>query len=158
MAAKQHSVRVVLLRIGLVLGRDGGMLGRMLLPFEFALGGPLGSGRQWMSWIERDDLIRAIAFLLARTDLSGPVNATAPRPVRNETFTRALARSLRRPAVLRAPSVVLSLVGGDMADELLLAGQRVIPERLLQAGFVFRYSELAPALQDMLGRSSQPPS
>ena len=99
-----HGVRVVYLRIGLVLGTEGGLSTRMLTPFEFGLGGPIGSGRQWMSWIERDDLVRLIAHVIATPDLSGPINATAPIPVTNRQFTEELARRLHRPAVLRIPA------------------------------------------------------
>jgi len=146
----QESVRVVLLRIGLVFGVEGGMLAKLLTPFEFGGGGVLGDGRQWMSWIERDDLIRAIAFVMADPALAGPVNATAPNPVRNAEFTHALARALNRPAMLRFPEWLLSALG-DMGRETMLGGQRVLPERLLQQGFTFRYRDLAPMLTDITG-------
>ena len=127
--AQRLGVRVVRLRIGLVLGIDGGMLSRLLIPFEFGLGGPFGSGRQWMSWIERDDLVRLIAHVIATPSLTGPVNATAPTPVTNAEFARALGRALRRPALLRMPAAILHHLGGAFADELLLGGQRVIPDK-----------------------------
>jgi uncharacterized protein (TIGR01777 family) len=146
-AAEAHGVRVVCLRIGLVLGTEGGFITRMLTPFEFGLGGPLGSGRQWMSWIERDDLVRLIAYVIAKPDLSGPVNATAPIPVTNMKFTAELARRLHRPAVLRIPSALLRRIGGDLANELLLGGQRVLPNRALSSGFVFRHQTLRSALE-----------
>ncbi|MBV8699926.1 MAG: TIGR01777 family oxidoreductase [Bradyrhizobium sp.] len=148
--AEAHGVRVVCLRIGLVLGTDGGFITRMLTPFEFGLGGPLGSGRQWMSWIERDDLIRLIAHVIARPDLTGPVNATAPIPVTNMKFTEELARRLHRPAVFRVPSGLLRRVGGDFANELLLGGQRVLPNRALSSGFVFRHQTLRSAFEAIL--------
>ena len=110
--AEAHGVRVALLRIGLVVGRDGGFLSRMLTPFEFGLGGPFGSGLQWMSWIERDDLVRLIAHVIATDAIAGPVNATAPLPVRNRAFTAELARCLRRPALLRVPAGLLRRIGG----------------------------------------------
>jgi uncharacterized protein len=148
--AEAHGVRVVCLRIGLVLGTDGGFITRMLTPFEFGLGGPLGTGRQWMSWIERDDLVRLIAHVIARADLSGPINATAPMPVTNMKFTEELARRLHRPAVFRVPSGVLRRIGGDFANELLLGGQRVLPNKALSSGFVFRYQTLRSAFEAIL--------
>jgi len=148
--AEAHGVRVVALRIGLVVGRDGGFLSRLLTPFEFGLGGPLGSGMQWMSWIERDDLVRLIAHAIAKQDIAGPLNATAPLPVRNRTFTAELARCLHRPAVLRIPGGLLRRVGGDFANELLLGGQRVVPNKALSNGFVFRHQTLSSALEAIL--------
>ena len=149
-AAQALGVRVSMLRIGLVVGRDGGFLSRLLTPFEFGLGGPLGSGTQWMSWIERDDLVRLVAHVIAKDDLSGPINATAPLPVRNLTFTAELARCLHRPALVRIPASLLRRVGGDFADELLLGGQRVLPNKALSNGFVFRYQSLRSALEAIL--------
>jgi uncharacterized protein (TIGR01777 family) len=149
-AAEAHGVRVVCLRIGLVLGNDGGMIARLLTPFEFGLGGPIGSGRQWMSWIERDDLVRLIAHVIARADISGPVNATAPIPVTNNKFTAELARRLHRPAVFRIPDALLRRFGGDFASELLLGGQRVIPNKALSNGFVFRHETLRSAFEAIL--------
>ena len=149
-AAEAHGVRVVCLRIGLVLGTEGGLITRMLTPFEFGLGGPLGSGRQWMSWIERDDLVRLIAHVIARSDIAGPVNATAPIPVTNNKFTEELARRLHRPAVFRIPDALLRRLGGDFASELLLGGQRVIPNKALSNGFVFRHETLRSAFDAIL--------
>ncbi len=117
--AAEFGVRVVNLRIGLVIGTDGGFITRMLTPFEFGLGGPLGSGKQWMSWIERDDLVRLIAHVIAKSDISGPINATAPIPVTNLKFTEELGRRLHRPAVFRIPAALLRRVGGDFANELV---------------------------------------
>jgi len=148
--AAEHGVRVAYLRIGLVLGTDGGLVSRMLTPFEFGLGGPLGSGRQWMSWIERDDLVRLIAHVIATPDLSGPINATAPIPVTNSTFTEELARRLHRPAVFRVPGALLRRLGGDFANELLLGGQRVLPNKALSNGFVFRHETLRSAFDAIL--------
>src|SRR6185437_11131455 len=122
--AEAYGVRVAMLRIGLVLGTEAGVLGQMLTPFEYGFGGPIGSGRQWMPWIERDDLIRMIAHIIARPEVSGPVNGTAPEPVRNAEFARELGRALHRPALLRLPAAPLRLIGGDMAQELLLTGRR----------------------------------
>jgi hypothetical protein len=149
--AERFGVRVVRLRIGLVLGTEGGMLANMLVPFGYGLGGAFGSGAQWMSWIARDDLIRLMAHAIATPSLAGPVNATAPEPVRNATFARELGRALHRPAVLRLPAAPLRLVAGDLAEELLLGGQRVVPAKALKSGFVFRYSSLRAALEAMLG-------
>lgn len=148
--AEMHGVRVVCLRIGLVLGIDGGFITRMLMPFEFGLGGPLGSGRQWMSWIERDDLVRLIAHVIGKPDISGPINATAPIPVTNLKFTEELARRLHRPAVFRVPDALLRRIGGDFANELLLGGQRVIPNKALSNGFVFRHETLRSAFEAIL--------
>jgi uncharacterized protein (TIGR01777 family) len=148
--AAEHGVRVVCLRIGLVLGTDGGFITRMLTPFEFGLGGPLGSGKQWMSWIERDDLVRLIAYVIARPDLSGPINATAPIPVTNLKFTEELGRRLHRPAVFRIPAAPLRRIGGDFANELLLGGQRVLPNKALSNGFVFRHETLRSAFEAIL--------
>jgi uncharacterized protein (TIGR01777 family) len=149
-AAEAFGVRVVCLRIGLVLGTEGGFITRMLTPFEFGLGGPLGSGRQWMSWIERDDLIRLIAHVIAQAELRGPVNATAPLPVTNNRFTQELAHRLHRPAWFRIPDALLRRAGGDFARELLLGGQRVLPNKALSNGFVFRYQTLRSAFEAIL--------
>jgi hypothetical protein len=149
-AAETHGVRVVFLRIGLVLGTEGGFITRMLTPFEFGLGGPLGSGRQWMSWIERDDLIRLIAHVIASEKITGPINATAPIPVTNNKFTEELARRLHRPALFRIPDALLRRLGGDFASELLLGGQRVLPNKALSDGFVFRYQTLRSAFEAIL--------
>jgi uncharacterized protein (TIGR01777 family) len=151
MAASLYGVRVARLRIGVVLGTQGGMLARMLTPFEFGLGGPIGSGRQWMSWIERDDLVRLVAHVIVKPDLFGAINATAPAPVRNAQFAAELGRALRRPAFLRIPAVVLHRLAGDFADELLLGGQRVLPEKADLSGFVFRHPTLSGAFAAILG-------
>jgi uncharacterized protein (TIGR01777 family) len=148
--AEEQGVRVVCLRIGLVIGTDGGFITRMLTPFEFGLGGPLGSGRQWMSWIERDDLIRLIAHVIAKPELAGPINATAPIPVTNTKFTEELGRRLHRPAIFRIPGGLLRRVGGDFAEELLLGGQRVLPNKALSNGFVFRHETLRSAFEAIL--------
>jgi len=149
-AAEAHGVRVVFLRIGLVLGTEGGFITRMLTPFEFGLGGPLGSGRQWMSWIERDDLIRLIAHVIGSKKIAGPINATAPIPVTNNKFTEELARRLHRPALFRVPDALLRRLGGDFASELLLGGQRVLPNKALSDGFVFRHQTLRSAFEAIL--------
>ncbi|CUK18999.1 Epimerase family protein [Ruegeria denitrificans] len=151
-----YGVRVVTLRIGLVLGVEDGMLARLLTPFEFCGGGILGNGQQWMSWIECDDMIRVIAITMARQDIKGPVNATAPEPVRNIDFTRALAQALNRPAFLQFPGWLLRGLGGEMARETMLGGQRVMPELLRRKGFDFVYPELAPALRAITGAHGNP--
>ncbi len=152
--AEIFDVRVVLLRTGLVLGTEGGMLAQMLTPFEFGLGGPIGSGRQWMSWIHRDDLVRLIGHAIADADISGPLNGTAPNPVTNADFTRALGRALHRPAVLRAPAWPLEMIAGDLARELLLGGQKILPAVALESGFRFRHTTIDDALANMLGTRS----
>lgn len=138
--------RVVNLRIGMVLDANGGALRRMLLPFRLGVGGRLGHGRQWVSWITRDDLVAAIRFALQRSDLHGPVAAVSPNPVTNREFTKALGRALRRPTIVPAPAFALRLALGEMAAALLLASQRVRPARLLAAGFAFCQPTLDLAL------------
>jgi uncharacterized protein (TIGR01777 family) len=149
--AEAFGVRVVRLRIGLVLGTEGGILANLLAPFEFGLGGPMGSGEQWMSWIERDDLVRLIAHIIANPTMTGAVNGTAPMPVKNATFARELARALHRPALVRLPASLLRLLLGDLARELLLGGQRVLPDKADGSGFKFRHETLASALAAILG-------
>jgi uncharacterized protein len=151
LAAKTLGVRTVLLRIGIVLGTQGGALTSMLTPFEFGLGGRMGHGQQWMSWISRDDLVRLMAHCIANTTLEGPVNATAPIPVRNAVFARELAKALHRPAVFPVPAPVLRLLLGQFANELLLSGQRVIPSKALASGFHFEHADIASAFASMLG-------
>ncbi|AGI25982.1 putative sugar nucleotide epimerase [Pseudomonas sp. ATCC 13867] len=147
--AEALGVRVVLVRTGLVLAPEGGFLKRLLPPFRMGLGGQLGDGRQWMSWIHIEDQIALIDFLLQRADTEGPYNACAPQPVRNRDFTRELGRALHRPAVLGVPGFALRLMLGELSV-LLLGGQRVVPRRLLDAGFTFRFTELPDALADVL--------
>ena len=149
--AEDHGVRVVRLRIGLVLDRSGGLLARLLLPFEFGLGGRIGHGRQMMSWIHRDDLIRLIVHAIATPALRGPVNATAPRPVTNAEFSAALGRALHRPALLPLPAQPLKRALGDFAEELLLGGQNVVPAAALASGFRFTYPVIGPALAQICG-------
>lgn len=151
--AADAGIRVVNLRIGMVLSRDGGALDKMLPPFRLGLGGPLGDGAMWTSWIHLHDLVEAIRFCVDTPDLSGPVNALAPNPVRNRDFTRALGHALGRPAVLPAPAFALRLALGEMADELLLASTRALPVRLEEAGFRFTFPEIGPALENLLKKS-----
>jgi len=150
--ASELGVRVVCLRIGLVLSTEGGMLSRMLVPFEFGLGGPFGKGRHWMSWIHRDDLVRMIIHAIANPSLSGPINGTAPEPVRNITFTTALGDALGRKAILPMPAAPLRLVMGAFADELLLNGQRVVPSVAVKSGFRFNYPTIEGALAEIIGQ------
>ena len=147
--AESFGIRVCLLRTGLVLGRDGGMLGRLLPVFRLGLGGALGNGRQWMSWIHIDDLIGIIDLCLHDETLSGPVNGAAPEPVDNNTFTRTLGHVLHRWTFFRVPAFVLRLMLGEMA-ELLLHGQKVLPEKAQQHAYHFRYPRLEAALIDLL--------
>jgi uncharacterized protein (TIGR01777 family) len=139
--------RVVLLRSGVVLARDGGALPQLALPFRLFAGGPAGSGKQFMSWIHIDDWIAMVRWALATTSVAGPLNATAPAPVTNEEFSRTLGRVLGRPSWMRAPAFALRLMLGEMADALVLGGQRVLPEVAQRNGFVFRYPTLESALR-----------
>lgn len=145
-AAGEAGVRVVHLRSGIVLSTGGGALGRMLPIFRAGLGGRLGSGRQWMPWIALSDELAAIRFVLGRDDLCGPVNLTAPDPVRNHDFTAALGRALHRPAVAAVPRLALKAAFGGFADEGLLVSQRAVPDVLSRAGFEFGYSDIDAAL------------
>jgi uncharacterized protein (TIGR01777 family) len=144
--AEQFGLRVVCLRTGIVLGTGGGALTKMVEPFKFFVGGPLGSGQQWMSWIHLEDHIRLILALIENTQASGPVNATAPNPRRNKEFCQILGKVMHRPCWAPVPGFALKLVLGDMAD-MLLTGQRVIPAAAQKLGFQFRYPTLEEALQ-----------
>jgi hypothetical protein len=149
--AAEAGIRTVNLRIGLVLSATGGALGNMLKPFKLGLGGRIGSGRQWWSWIHMDDIVGGIHHAIGTEALSGAVNLVAPNPVRNAEFTKLLASVLRRPAFFPVPEFALRLAFGQMAaDELLLASQRVKPEKLLASGYAFRFSELRTALEDLV--------
>jgi uncharacterized protein (TIGR01777 family) len=146
--------RVVLLRTGLVLGRDGGALPRMALPFRFFAGGTLGSGRQYLPWIHLLDWGGMVRWAVDDHPVSGPLNLTAPSPVTNAEFTRVLARTLHRPAILPAPAFALrTLLGREMADSLLLGGQRALPDKAQRLGYRFQFTELDVALRDVLGPS-----
>ncbi len=153
--ASEKGVRVVISRFGIVLGRAGGALQQMLTPFKWFVGGPLGSGLQWFSWIHVQDLVEAMLFLLGRSDLSGPFNFTSPNPVRNKDLSKTLGKVLGRPSWLPAPGFMIRLVLGEFGA-VLLQGQRVLPKRLLDAGFVFRYPRLEEALQDLLSPKTSP--
>ncbi len=146
-SAQRSGVRTVALRIGLVLGRDGGLLGRLLPVFDLGLGGRLGSGRQWMSWIGLEDIVRLIAFAISAEQLDGAVNAVAPEPVRNSDFTQTLGAALNRPAIFAVPRLPLELAMGDFARELILGGQRVVPDKVSSHGFRFLHPSLDQALR-----------
>ncbi len=147
--AEKLGVRVARLRIGTVMGAGGGALGKMLLPFRMGLGGSLGAGTQWMSWIHLDDLCSLILFALGESTLRGVFNATSPHPVTNAEFTRALGHAAHRPAVIPVPAFALRLLFGEMS-EMLLGSQRAVPEAALRAGFEFHYPEIGAALIQIL--------
>jgi uncharacterized protein (TIGR01777 family) len=148
-AAEKLGVRVAMLRFGVILARDGGALKKMLLPFKLGVGGRIGDGQQWTSWIHIDDVVRLIAFAIGNPAMAGPINATAPNPITNAEFTRALAVALHRPSIFPVPLFALRLLFGEMA-EVVYASQRVIPEAALHAGFEFKFPELRDALRDLL--------
>ncbi|HET6779514.1 MAG TPA: TIGR01777 family oxidoreductase [Gemmatimonadales bacterium] len=154
-AARAAGIRVIHPRFGLVLSGKGGALGRMLLPFRLGIGGRLGRGSQWMSWISIDDVVGALVFLMANEGAIGPVNVTSPAPVRNHEFTRTLGRVLSRPAIVPVPSLGLRLVFGEMADAALLASTRAVPQRLLELGFRFQHTSLEAALREVLRKDSR---
>ncbi len=149
--ARAAGIRVVHLRIGAVFAADGGALAKMVLPFKLGLGGTLGSGNQYMSWTTIDDVVGMILFAIEHEDLSGPVNAVAPNPVTNRELTKTLGRVLARPTLIPVPAFAFRLALGEIADELLLASTRVVPTKLQQAGYSFRFAELEPALRHLLG-------
>jgi uncharacterized protein (TIGR01777 family) len=146
LAAEPLGVRVVRLRIGVVLAPDGGAMAKLLIPFRACLGGPIAGGRQWMPWVHVDDVVGIVTAALASEEWAGPVNATAPNPVRNADFTRILGRVIQRPAVLPLPAFALRLALGEMAT-ILLDSQRAVPAAALARGYEFRYPQLAPALE-----------
>jgi uncharacterized protein (TIGR01777 family) len=150
--AAKFGARVVLLRFGVILAAKGGALAKMLPPFKLGAGGPIGSGRQWMSWIALPDVVALIEHALASSTLEGPVNAVAPNPVTNRDFARALGHVLHRPAIAPLPGFVARLAFGEMAKALLLSSQRVVPARLQSAGYAFRHPDLEPALRTVLAR------
>jgi uncharacterized protein (TIGR01777 family) len=151
--ARQEGIRVVNLRIGMVLSGKGGALPAMLPPFKAGVGGKLGDGRQFVSWISINDLTRAISHAISTDSLSGPVNAVSPNPVRNVEMTKALGKVLRRPTFFSVPAFALRLLLGEMADALLLSSQRVEPRHLLATGFTFQLPDFEPALRHLLNRS-----
>jgi uncharacterized protein (TIGR01777 family) len=145
--------RVVLVRSGLVLDRDRGALPRTAMPFRFCVGGPLGSGDQYWSWIHRDDWTRLVRWTIDQSDLAGPVNVTAPAPVTNREFAHALGRALHRPSLVPAPAFALRMILGEMADAMVLSGQRVLPATAQRGGFEFRYPDLDSALREITSRT-----
>ena len=150
--AAPDGVRLVLPRIGVVLGEEGSALSKMLLPFRLGLGGPLGSGRQWMPWIHRDDLVSLLVAALEDSRFEGPVNAVSPAPVTMREFAATLGKVLRRPAFAPAPAFAIRAAMGEMAS-LVLDGQKVLPAKAAQLGFRFRFERLEPALADLLAPS-----
>lgn len=143
--------RVVITRFGVVLAKDGGALQKLLLPFRLGAGGPVGGGKQWMSWVDREDAIRFIEWAIDHEGARGAYNVTAPEPVTSREFARALGRALHRPAILPAPAFALRMLFGQMADETLLSGQRVVPARAMREGFAFRYPSLDASLEHAIG-------
>jgi uncharacterized protein (TIGR01777 family) len=152
-ARATERTRVVCIRTGLVLEKDGGALPQMLTPFKVGLGGPVGSGRQFWPWIHRQDWIDLVRWSLHTPAVSGAMNATAPYPVANAEFARALGRALHRPAFMPAPAFALRLMLGEMAEGLLLSGQRAVPEKALRLGFTFRYARVDDALAAIFGHA-----
>lgn len=148
--AVERGIRVVNARFGIILSKDGGALAKMLTPFQLGIGGRVGSGKQWMSWIALDDVVGAIEYALANESLRGPVNYVAPNPVRNSEFTKALGKVLSRPTLFPIPEFGVRLAFGEMADALLLSSQRVEPQRLNKAGFQFQFTQLESALRHVL--------
>jgi uncharacterized protein len=153
--ARTFGTHVVAIRTGLVVGEGGGVLAPMLPPFKLGLGGPFGDGQQYWPWVHLDDWLALVEFALTQPSLDGPFNNSAPEPATNEEFSRTLARVLHRPCVFRVPAFALRLAMGEMADGLLLSGQRAIPARAVALGFRFRYESLEAALRQALGESQQ---
>jgi uncharacterized protein (TIGR01777 family) len=152
-SVEEYGIRRVIIRTGVVLGSAGGVFSRLLLPYRFFVGGPVGNGKQWMSWIHIEDEIEGILFLMKRPDLKGVFNLTAPQPVQNRLFSKKLGELLRRPAWFPVPEFALKLIFGEMGEETILTSQRVFPVRLEKAGFKFVFPELSGTLSDILGRS-----
>ncbi|MBI5098995.1 MAG: TIGR01777 family protein [Nitrospirae bacterium] len=152
--AEELGVRVVLMRTGGVLESDGGALPQMMIPFRFFLGGPIGNGKQWFSWIHRDDVVGIIKYALENETVSGPVNATAPAPVTNMDFSAALGKALNRPSWLSVPGFIVKLTLGELGS-VLMTGQRVLPEKALNAGYQFKYTEVKDALKAIFRGTAQ---
>ena len=151
--AEALGIRVVLARFGIILAREGGALAKMLLPFKLGAGGRLGSGQQWMSWVTLEDVIGILRMAIEKAAVRAAVNVVSPQPVKNAEFTKMLAKALHRPALFPAPQFALRLALGEMADALLLSSQRVVPQRLEQAGFRFAHADLTTALGAVLSPS-----
>jgi uncharacterized protein (TIGR01777 family) len=148
--AEALGIRVVLARFGVILAREGGALAKMLLPFKIGAGGKLGTGKQWMSWVMLDDVVGILRLAIENASVRGPVNVVVPQPVRNEEFTKVLAKALHRPALFPAPAFALRLALGEMADALLLSSQRVVPRVLENTGYQFLHADLSPALESIV--------
>jgi uncharacterized protein (TIGR01777 family) len=148
--ASEAGIRVVNLRFGVVLGKAGGSLAKMLPAFKMGMGGPLGDGQQWVSWVSIDDAVRAVDFSLNHDDLSGPVNVVSPQPVRNKEFAQAIGHALHRPEVVPVPKRMLKFMLGEMADETVLASTKVLPHKLQSKGFSFEHPDLETALAAVL--------
>ncbi|MHC4782871.1 MAG: TIGR01777 family oxidoreductase [Planctomycetota bacterium] len=148
--ASEAGIRVVNLRFGVVLGKEGGSLAKMLPAFKMGMGGPLGDGQQWVSWVSIDDAVRAVEFSLNNENLSGPVNVVSPKPVRNKEFAQAIGHALHRPEVVPVPKRMLKFMLGEMADETVLASTKVLPHKLQSKGFSFEHPDLETALAAVL--------
>lgn len=149
--ARDKGVRVVITRFGIVMGEKGGALSQMIPLFKKYIGGPIGSGKQWFSWVHIKDLAEAFAFLIKHPEISGPVNVCSPNPVRNYDLAKALGKALHRPSFIPAPAFMVKLVLGEFGS-VILEGQRVIPRKLLEKGFVFQYADIEKALQGIVGQ------
>jgi hypothetical protein len=147
--AREKGIRVVITRFGIVLGKGGGALSQMVPLFQKFIGGPIGSGGQWFSWVHMEDLTEAFVFLMRRPEISGPVNLCSPNPIRNRTLAKALGKALKRPSFIPAPGFMIKLVLGEFGS-VILEGQRVIPRRLLESGFVFKYPDIGKALENIV--------
>ena len=152
--AERAGIRVVTLRMGIALSPAGGALGHMLLPFKMGAGGRLGSGRQYMSWIDMDDLVGLIQHVIRDDSLKGPVNATSPHAVTNATFTSAMGRALGRPTILPVPAMAVKAAFGELGTEAMLWGQRVVPKKATESGFEFFYEGVEDSLRFQLGRKA----
>lgn len=146
---KRHNIRLVQIRTGVVLSKDEGMLGKMITPFKYFIGGPLGSGKQWVPWISLDDMISIYTFVL-ENEIEGAVNAASPIPVRMTEFAKLLGKKLNRPSYLKAPKFGIKLVVGEIADSILFS-QRVIPQKIISAGYKFKFEKLESAFDDLFG-------
>ncbi|MFT4606395.1 MAG: hypothetical protein ACI9V8_000546 [Urechidicola sp.] len=148
--AEALGIRTCLLRTGIVLGKNGGALSKMLPPFKMGLGGRIGHGKQWMSWIHLDDLVGIILYCINHDELKGAINGTSPNPVINEVFTKKLGTALKRLTIFPMPAIVVKLLMGQMGEELLLAGKRISPRKVLNAGYNFKYKTLDQALKNVI--------
>jgi uncharacterized protein (TIGR01777 family) len=148
--AEALGIRVVLARFGIILAREGGALPKMILPFKIGIGGKLGSGQQWMSWVTLEDVVGILRFAIENASLRGAINVVSPQPLQNAEFTKVLAKAMRRPAFFPAPAFALRLALGEMADALLLSSQRVLPQALEKLGYRFLHSDLSPTLKSLV--------